>query len=303
MKIHVIVGRFQVPNLSAGHQSLISQASENADMLVILLGTPHFRTDRNPLSFQQRAAMIRVSLSTVAHRVGIYPIMDNISDEVWSRNLDDFLKRTHPNSEFTLFHGRDSFAPYYKGSLPLVEVKTAESASGTQLRAECGKTPPIDSTAYRSGYIAALEHQRPSTATAVDIIVKWQHPNGTGNYFLLVRKPDEDKWRFPGGMVDPGETAEDASRRELKEETGLLTKSLSLIGTAVCADWRMRGSKHGVLSVIFLTEYNRQDGLQTPKAGDDVVSWQWVKSYEVFSLVIPEHAKFFHRFSSEGKIA
>jgi 8-oxo-dGTP pyrophosphatase MutT (NUDIX family) len=37
---------------------------------------------------------------------------------------------------------------------------------------------------------------------------------------LLVHRPRYDDWTFPKGKVDDGETAEDAARREVWEETG-----------------------------------------------------------------------------------
>ncbi|MBN2635349.1 MAG: NUDIX domain-containing protein [Prolixibacteraceae bacterium] len=45
-------------------------------------------------------------------------------------------------------------------------------------------------------------------------------------------EPDYGKLDLPGGFIDPGETAEDAVRRELWEELGLKTKSLSYISSA-----------------------------------------------------------------------
>jgi len=52
-----------------------------------------------------------------------------------------------------------------------------------------------------------------------------------GDEVLLVqrgKRPYEGYWSLPGGEIQWGETAADAARRELKEETGLLALTLTL---------------------------------------------------------------------------
>ncbi len=62
--------------------------------------------------------------------------------------------------------------------------------------------------------ILKLLFRRPLLAVT---IVPWQ-PDGR---LILVKRRDDGTWGLPGGMVDWGETVEEAVHRELREETGL----------------------------------------------------------------------------------
>jgi NADH pyrophosphatase NudC (nudix superfamily) len=54
-----------------------------------------------------------------------------------------------------------------------------------------------------------------------------------GRMVILVRgsEPGKGLWDLPGGFVDPGETVEDALRREVREEIGLEVTTLRYLGS------------------------------------------------------------------------
>ncbi|MFF3024070.1 NUDIX domain-containing protein [Gottfriedia sp. NPDC057948] len=49
-------------------------------------------------------------------------------------------------------------------------------------------------------------------------------------HILLQHRTDEDNWCIPGGMMEIGETFEEAAKRESLEETGLSVTDLELFG-------------------------------------------------------------------------
>jgi len=46
---------------------------------------------------------------------------------------------------------------------------------------------------------------------------------------LLQRRSDTGHWGFPGGFMEPGETLEEAARREVREETGVDIQCLEFL--------------------------------------------------------------------------
>jgi 8-oxo-dGTP diphosphatase len=82
---------------------------------------------------------------------------------------------------------------------------------------------------------------------------------------LLIRRrhpPFAGQFALPGGFVDPGETTEDAARRELLEETGLEARDLRLVGVYSKPGRDPRGWTISIAYLIAVSD-------NTPVAGDD----------------------------------
>jgi 8-oxo-dGTP diphosphatase len=73
--------------------------------------------------------------------------------------------------------------------------------------------------------------ERSATEVAVGILVDDQ-----GRYLLTSRPPGKAYagfWEFPGGKLEPGETVEQALRRELQEEIGVTIGPVSVWRTSL----------------------------------------------------------------------
>ena len=264
-----IIGRFQSPYLHTGHTSTIDKVLEKHENLIICVGQHAGQnSSKNPLDFRTRQLMLQSAYPNAI----ILAIPDKKSNEVWSRILDERIKEVlPPMTTCTLYGSRDSFIPYYTGTLETVELESPDVfISATQIRDEVIEKA-IDSEEFRAGCMYAISRRFPSPYATVDFAII------RDDKILLVQKVDETGWRFGGGFGDNvGDGWEADALREAREELGdsivFEETSITYIMSAKIDDWRYRGSKEKIKTILYAI-YS-PSGEVEPR--DDIKYAKWV---------------------------
>ncbi len=107
----------------------------------------------------------------------------------------------------------------------------------------------------------------------------------SGRVLLIKRKnaPFKGEYALPGGFVEIGETLDDACRRELREETGIVAGMLELVG--VYSDPK-RDPRGHTCSVVYLAHVASTE----PQAGDDAAAAEWIEDWRFTKLAF-DHAR------------
>lgn len=155
--VGVIVGRFQLDKLHAGHKCLIETVRSRHQCYAVAIGitvdgTP---TQKDPLSYHMRASMILEDFKDCV----TFPIQDINDDDVWSKKLDEAIRQAFPQGTVRLYGGRDSFIPAYTGEFPTTEITAVDGTSGTEVRNRVGASPASNAE-FRKGLIYGLQNTK-----------------------------------------------------------------------------------------------------------------------------------------------
>ena len=120
-----------------------------------------------------------------------------------------------------------------------------------------------------------------------------------GDKILLEKRknePSKGKWSVPGGLVELGESVEQAVIREVKEETGLEVYEPRLVDVV---NYVSLGEKGAVIYHYVIVDYLVTVKSGNPKAASDAEALKWVPFNEVEEYDLTESFRQFFRRNRE----
>ncbi len=108
------------------------------------------------------------------------------------------------------------------------------------------------------------------------------------NKVLVIKRgtpPGKGEWNLPGGLVELGETLEEALKREIQEETGL---KVSIEGFLLASDRIIRDASNRVRYHYVLLDYLCHVTGGTLSASSDAAEARWVALDEIHEMDLPE---------------
>lgn len=282
--VGIIVGRFQVPEISKDVYEFVNQCiSKHRTCLIILCEAPIPGSRNNPLSIDARKAMMWSAFPGTR----ILSLKDHPIDEKWSEKLDEMIREHVANTPLIIYGTKDRFIKRYKGRYHTSEIPDSIDKKWD------AKKELVNSTDFRKGVVHAFEKTYPKVYPTVDVALFRK----SKRELLLGYKSIDSRWRFPGGFVDPEDDSfMAAAQRELEEECGKLqTEQWLFEETFKVDDWRYRDEQDKIITTLFSADLI--DG--EAKGSDDIAVVKWFDLEDVHKLfsggeVATEHKPLFN---------
>lgn len=312
----VVIGRFQPFHL--GHARLLDKALEAAARVIIVLGSSgQARTAKNPFTSEERAAMMRASLTEAQQaRIEFFPVRDYYDDQRWQMAVQHAVRARAPKpARIALIgHLKDASSTYLQrfadwtfvaatreGDIDATSVRQIyfEGDDANVTQALLGGLVPDAVAHYLKGWArlpayAALRTEHLSIEDnkkiwgngpfiTVDAVVR-----ASGQILLVQRKhaPGRGLWALPGGFLDGCERVLQGAIRELREETGLALLDSSLedaLQAAVVFDHPHRSLRGRTITHAHFFDLKDARPPQV-EAADDAAQARWVPIAELCSM-------------------
>ena len=140
-----------------------------------------------------------------------------------------------------------------------------------------------------SPYISSLRAVVGSRLLLVPTVSVW--PRNDAGQILLVRSTDDGLWGTVGGMVEVGESPDEAARREAREEAGVdvrLTRILDAVGGTAFEHHYVNGDHVANVAVIYEAEVVAGD---PHPDGDETMDVRWFHPHELAALSLNTFAR------------
>jgi bifunctional NMN adenylyltransferase/nudix hydrolase len=328
----VLIGRFQP--FHHGHAALLQQALDAAPRVVVVIGSAfQARTPKNPFTWQERAEMIRRSLSTAdKERTRFLPIRDYYDEEKWLQAVRRDVATLADNcaSICQIGHFKDATSDY------LAQFKEWQLIS-------VDRSSPVDATGIRDAYLGSAPDALEATLntlsesvppTTLEFLRTWAkttfYPSlcqewrmlkkyrevwsaapyppvfltvdavvRCANKVLLIKRgqpPGVGLRAVPGGFIEQRETAYQSAIRELREETQLDLPPATLkaaLKGSAVFDHPDRSQRGRTITHAFYFDLGEVP-LPKVQADDDAQSADWVDIAEIPKMEDQFHDDHFH---------